>query len=198
MQRALQGAEERHRVERWERHLKSSVQWSKRWRTCTTFAVPTVSRRQIGWCRSFSILCLPLLYVLATAMELAHSPLSFPRPLAVAQITATQHDGKDDEVGVRMGPHTLPHTFPVATYETGADYRRYRVSHGQLLKVKVKNLSAKPLSFQPVYVSAEGNEEPEEFIEPLKQGEVSTHVLRARALRFEVRILETAKQRFGM
>ena len=104
------------------------------------------------------------------------------------QVTVKQHDGKDDNEGKRI----------LRTKECGADYRLYAVSTLQLIKVTIKNLSAKPLSFQPVYVSAEGNEEPEEFIEPLKQGEVSTHVLRARALRFEVRILETAKERFGM
>ena len=40
----------------------------------------------------------------------------------------------------------------------------------------IKNLSAKPLSFQPVYLSTKGGEEPEDLISPLKQGEVSMHV----------------------
>ena len=40
----------------------------------------------------------------------------------------------------------------------------------------IKNLSAKPLSFQPVYLNTTGGEEPEDLISPLKQGEVGMHV----------------------
>ena len=82
------------------------------------------------------------------------------------QVTVKQHDGKDDNEGVRIE----------SPKESGADYRLYTVSAQQLIKVTIKNLSAKPLSFQPVYVDTEGNEEPEEFTAPLKQGEVRMHV----------------------
>ncbi len=41
----------------------------------------------------------------------------------------------------------------------------------------IKNLSAKPLSFRPVYVGEDGRQEPEDFIAPLKRGEVSVDVM---------------------
>ncbi len=72
-----------------------------------------------------------------------------------------EHDGKDDDEGERID-----------TKECGTDYRLYTVSPGQLIKVTIKNLSSKPLSFQPVYVHEDGSEEPEDFIQALKQGEV--------------------------
>ena len=81
-------------------------------------------------------------------------------------MTVKQHDGKDDNEGKRI----------LRTKECGADYRLYAVSTLQLIKVTIKNLSAKPLSFRPVYLDTEGREEPEEVIEPLKQGEVGMHV----------------------
>jgi len=45
-----------------------------------------------------------------------------------------------------------------------------------MIKTTIKNLSAKPLSFQPVYQNTEGGEELEDPISLLKQGEVSMHV----------------------
>ena len=44
-----------------------------------------------------------------------------------------------------------------------------------MIKTTIKNLSAKPLSFQPVYLNTEGGEELEDPISLLKQGEVSMH-----------------------
>ena len=41
----------------------------------------------------------------------------------------------------------------------------------------IKNLSAKTLSFRPVYVGEDGRQEPEDFIAPLKRGEVSVDVM---------------------
>ena len=75
-------------------------------------------------------------------------------------------DGKDDDKGERIE----------SPKECGADYRLYAVCAQQLIKVTIKNLSAKPLSFQPVYVDTKGFEEQEEFTAPLKQGEVRLHV----------------------
>jgi len=74
-----------------------------------------------------------------------------------------EHDGKDDEEGERINSAEV----------CGADFRLYAVSPDQQIKVTIKNLSAKPLSFRPVYVDAEGSEEPNDIIEPLKRGEVS-------------------------
>ena len=82
------------------------------------------------------------------------------------QVTVKQHDGKDDDEGVRIE----------RPKECGADYRLYTVSAQQLIRVRIKNLSATPLSFQPVYVNDKGAESPEEFTAPLKQGEVRMHV----------------------
>ena len=81
-------------------------------------------------------------------------------------MTVKQHDGKDDDEGVRIE----------SPKESGADYRLYTVSAQQLIKVTIKNLSAKPLSFQPVYIDTKGFEEQEVFTAPLKQGEVCLHV----------------------
>ena len=39
------------------------------------------------------------------------------------------------------------------------------------------NLSVMPLSFRPVYVGEDGKEEAEDFIAPLKRGEVSADVM---------------------
>lgn len=76
-------------------------------------------------------------------------------------VTVKQHDGKDDDEGERIK----------RPKECGADYRLYKVSAQQMIKTTIKNLSAKPLSFQPVYLNTEGGEELEDPISLLKQGE---------------------------
>ena len=80
----------------------------------------------------------------------------------------TEHDGKDDDEGERVDFRVAP------------DFRLYQpVTVGKLLRVAVKNLSATPLSFVPVYVGADGSEEPEDKID-LEGGEVRRRVAEER------------------
>jgi hypothetical protein len=70
------------------------------------------------------------------------------------QVTVTEHDGKDDDEGERVDFRVAP------------DFRLYQpVTVGKLLRVAVKNLSATPLSFVPVYVGEDGSEKPEDKID---------------------------------
>ena len=69
------------------------------------------------------------------------------------QVTVRQHDGKDDEEGERVDSSKV---------QTAKDFRLYTVDAGQLLKVTVRNLSLdREITFTPVYVNEEGEEEPE-------------------------------------
>jgi hypothetical protein len=78
------------------------------------------------------------------------------------QVMVKQHDGKDDEVGERIDASKV---------ETAKDLRRYFVDVGKLLKVTVRNLSlVRTISFCPVYVDDEGNDDPEDPC-MLKKGE---------------------------
>jgi hypothetical protein len=74
------------------------------------------------------------------------------------QITVKEHDGKDDDVGVRVDNSKVM---------TEGNYRRYQVKHGQLIKVTLKNLSQKnKIHLRPVYKEEkEANEEPEDLID---------------------------------
>ena len=74
------------------------------------------------------------------------------------QITVKEHDGKDDNVGVRV------HNSKVMTE---GNYRCYQVKHGQLIKVTLKNLSQeKKIHLRPVYKEKkEGDEEQEDLID---------------------------------
>lgn len=74
------------------------------------------------------------------------------------QIMVKEHDGKEDNVGVRVDTSKVM---------TKAKYRRYQVKHGQLIKVTLKNLSQKnKIHLRPVYKETEeANEEPEDLID---------------------------------
>ena len=75
----------------------------------------------------------------------------------VLQVTVKQHDGKDDEEGERIASDKV---------ERGHDFRRYTVEAEQLIKVTLKNLSqTRSITVTPVYVSPEGEEEPEDQVE---------------------------------
>jgi hypothetical protein len=64
-----------------------------------------------------------------------------------------EHDGQEDE----QGQHVDGARLLVAQ-----NYRLYqRVTPGMLLRVRLKNLSEKPLSFLLVYVGVDGSEEHE-------------------------------------
>ena len=73
------------------------------------------------------------------------------------QVTVKQHDGKDDEEGERIASDKV---------ELSHDFRRYTVEEEQLIKVTLKNLSqTRSITVTPVYVSPEGEEEPEDQVE---------------------------------
>jgi len=73
------------------------------------------------------------------------------------QVTVTEHDGKDDDEGERVDG---------ARVQVAPNFRLYQpVTVGMLLRVAVKNLSATPLSFVPVYVGEDGSEKPEDKID---------------------------------
>jgi hypothetical protein len=81
------------------------------------------------------------------------------------QVTVKQHEGKDDTVGERIDASKV---------QTVKNYRLYSVDPGQLLKVTVRNLSlVRTISFTPVYVDCEGDDDPEEAhtLIMLKSGE---------------------------
>ncbi len=81
------------------------------------------------------------------------------------QVTVKQHDGKDDTVGERIDASKM---------QTVKNYRLYSVDPGQLLKVTIRNLSlVRTISFTPVYVDCEGDDDPEEAhtLIMLKSGE---------------------------
>ena len=64
-----------------------------------------------------------------------------------------EHDGKEDEQGQYVDGARLL---------AAQNYRLYqRVTPGMLLRVRLKNLSEKPLSFVLVYVGVDGSEEHE-------------------------------------
>ena len=77
------------------------------------------------------------------------------------QVTVRQHDGKEDEEGERVDSSKVL---------TARDFRLYNVDAGQLLKVTVRNLSQdREITFTPVYMNEDGEEEPEESV-TLKAG----------------------------
>jgi hypothetical protein len=71
-------------------------------------------------------------------------------------VTVKQHDGKDDDDGKRIERGSV---------QVRHDCRLYSVPAGRLIRVTLRNWSAKPLSFVPVYVDKDGTEEPEEKID---------------------------------
>ena len=74
-----------------------------------------------------------------------------------------EHDGKDDEEGERVN---------AARVEAAPGYRLYApVTPDHLIRVTLKNLSAQPLSFVPVYVGKDGTKEEEDKVD-LASGEV--------------------------
>ena len=78
-----------------------------------------------------------------------------------------EHDGKDDEEGERVN---------AARVEAAPGYRLYApVTPDHLIRVTLKNLSATPLSFVPVYVGEDGQEEVEDKVD-LASGEVRVGV----------------------
>ena len=78
------------------------------------------------------------------------------------QITVRQHDGNDEEDGERVQP---------CKTRTARDYRLYSVDAGRQIRVTVRNLSlTRSISFVPVYLGEDGNEEGEEPVD-LKSGE---------------------------
>ena len=79
------------------------------------------------------------------------------------QVTVRQHDGKDDEEGERVDSSKVL---------TARDFRLYTVDAGQLVKVTVRNLSQdREITFKPVYLTEEGEEEPEESVTLKADGE---------------------------
>ena len=75
----------------------------------------------------------------------------------VLQVTVKQHEGNDDEEGERIAGDKV---------ERGHDFRRYTVEAEQLIKVTLKNLSrTRSITVMPVYVSPEGEEEPQDQVE---------------------------------
>ena len=73
-----------------------------------------------------------------------------------------EHDGKEDEEGERV---------LAARVEAAPGYRRYApITPDLLIRVTLRNLSAKPLSFVPVYVGKDGEEELAKMV--LSSGEV--------------------------
>ena len=70
-----------------------------------------------------------------------------------------EHDGKDDEEGVEVFPKSR--TLDSLTYMANAQ---------QLLKVKIQNKSQDNMRFIPVYLSEEGDQEPEDVVN-LQPGE---------------------------
>ena len=79
-----------------------------------------------------------------------------------------EHDGKDDEIGERIQGSRV---------QQAPAYRLYSVEEQKLIRVTVKNLSQKELSFLPVYLAVDGTEEPEDVV-TLKCGEVCARLAR--------------------
>ena len=78
------------------------------------------------------------------------------------QVTVKQHDGKDDEQGEDIDSSRITKR---------PNLRLYSVDPDLLIRVTVKNLSSTSnISFKPVYVKDNGEEEPEDTVE-LKSGE---------------------------
>ena len=78
------------------------------------------------------------------------------------QVTVKQHDGKDDEEGENIDSSRITKR---------PNLRLYSVDPDLLIRVTVKNLSStSDISFKPVYVKDNGEEEPEDIVE-LKSGE---------------------------
>ncbi len=83
------------------------------------------------------------------------------------QVTVTEHDGKDDDEGERVDGDRV---------QASPNFRLFQpVTARMLLRVALKNMSSKPLSFVPVYVGEDGSEEPEDKID-LARGEVRRRV----------------------
>ena len=75
------------------------------------------------------------------------------------QVTVTQHDGKDDENGVRIDKSRV---------QVAPDHRIYWVDAEQLIRVKVKNCArGNVIKFRLFYVNEKGEEEEDEAIEIL-------------------------------
>ena len=90
-----------------------------------------------------------------------------PNARTHAQVTVKEHDGKDDEEGERVN---------AARVEAAPGYRLYApVTPDHLIRVTLKNLSAQPLSFVPVYVGKDGTKEEEDKVD-LASGEVRVGV----------------------
>jgi hypothetical protein len=78
------------------------------------------------------------------------------------QVTVKQHDGKDDEKGEHVDNSRITKR---------PNLRLYSVDPDLLIRVTVKNMSStSDISFKPVYVKDNGEEEPEDIVE-LKSGE---------------------------
>ena len=85
----------------------------------------------------------------------------------------TEHINKEDDEGKRVDS---------ARVQVAPNFRLYQpVTQDMLLRVAVKNLSAKPLSFVPVYVDEEGLEQSEDKID-LASGEVRWRVTQERGM----------------
>jgi len=77
------------------------------------------------------------------------------------QVTVRQHNGKADDEGKRVDSSKV---------NKAKAFRLYTVDAGQLLKVTVRNLSQdREITFTPVYMNEDGEEEPEESV-TLKAG----------------------------
>ena len=91
-------------------------------------------------------------------------------PLVHAQVTVKVHVDKDDDEGERVDGARL---------QAASNHRLYKpVPADMLIRVTLRNLSANPLSFRPVFVEEDGTEEVGEKIH-LESGEVREHAGRA-------------------
>ena len=76
-------------------------------------------------------------------------------PTTGLQISMRLHDGKDDDEGGALQPYSQ-------TTKAGVCTVKAQVNSGLLVRVKVTNVSGEPVAYVPVYVGAEGEEEPED------------------------------------